>query len=120
MSGTSRSSQRQPSTNERVAVVEEKVDRLEETLMAHHRAMSEKMDMILQNQHAGALDRALLRQDITLVQSEISDMKPHVKTVANAKTFWEWSGKTGAVLTAIGAAGWGLFSWLKHYITIRW
>lgn len=106
-------------TNERVAVVEEKIDRLEEVFANHHRDISAKLDLVIGNQQTGAADRADMKREMSSIKQDVAGMKPHVETVAHAKTFWSWAGKIGAALTAIGAAGWGLWSVLKQYFTLR-
>jgi len=99
-------------TSERVAVVEEKIDRLEAQATRSAEALSAKMDEILRGQQAGAEDRASMRRDI-------AEMKPHVQTIAQAKTFWSWSLQVGGVLVAVGVGGWQFFAWLRQYFTLR-
>lgn len=110
---------RPATTNERVAVVEEKIDRLEETFANHHRDISAKLDLVIGNQHAGAADRADMKREMSGIKKDVAEMKPHVETVAHAKTFWSWAGRIGAAMTAIGAGGWGAWTFLKQYFTFR-
>lgn len=60
--------------------------------------MHEKLDKLI---------LAVNKIDTTLddVNKRITKMEPHTTTVANAKTFWAWTGKITAYTTAIGAAG---------------
>lgn len=49
----------------------------------------------------------------------VAKMEPHVATVANAKTFWEWSGKLGALALIVGSTGYGIVIALKPYFVWR-
>ncbi|MGL4297101.1 MAG: hypothetical protein ACRCTG_15420 [Aestuariivirga sp.] len=68
---------------------------------------------IIENQRAGAADREQMKADI-------SDMKPHVKTVAAAKTFWTVAGWVSATLGAIAGAFYGLWLFVQPYIKFPW
>jgi len=104
---------------ERIAVVEEKIDQIEKVATERHHFLTEKIDQILHGQQAGASDRADIKRDMAAMKTDIGSMKPHVQTVADAKTFWSVAGKIGAVTTTLGAAGYGAWVWVKPYFTLR-
>ena len=96
--------------NERVAVVEEKVDALTARLEQHEAHIHGKLDLILANQGSGSADRADLRTKLETMASSVESMKPHVQTVSDAKVIWRavlvLSAISGSIAASIGVA-WG-------------
>ncbi len=105
---------------ERVAVVETQVKAIRaemaqhrEEVSEHHAEIKQALATIIDNQRAGAADREQMKADI-------ASMKPHVETVAAAKTFWTVAGWVSATLAAIGGAFWGLWMVIQPYIKLPW
>jgi hypothetical protein len=101
---------------ERIATLETKVDAVIARLDKHDAAtsdLSRKLDQVLANQSANA---TATQAAISAMASEISLMKPDVKTVADAKLIWKWGrwivGGAGVVATAIAVMkGWIIMNW---------
>jgi hypothetical protein len=95
--------------NERVAVVEEKVDRLHDQLKAHEQHVNNKLDQILEGQRIGQEDRKGMRTEMAALSTEVAAMKPHVKTVADTKTIWKAMALIASAAAGVGsvvAVGW--------------
>lgn len=71
--------------------------------------MNEKLDKLL-------LMVTQVNNKVIEVDNKIEKMEPHVTTVANAKTFWAWTGKLTAYTTAVGAAGYSAWYALKPWL----
>lgn len=93
--------------NERVAVVEEIVRRLE-ARYAEHQATTEtqnaKLDKLLAGQAEGARDRAS-------IHAEIAAMKPHVETIKEAKLIlkiskWVVAAAASGIAFLVAAKSW--------------
>lgn len=110
---------RAQSQGERIAVVEQKIDHVEESFRRHHEEMHDKIDRILEGQTRGAEDRAKLHASVATLAGTVEKMVPHVETIANAKTFWSWSAKFAAAATAVGAAGYSGYQFLKAYFQMK-
>ncbi len=103
---------------EKIAVLQTQVESLTLQFAEHKQdtlALSRKLDMVLENQHAGHLDRAALKNDIAA-------MKPDVRTIAEAKLVWKYGrwlvGGVGAIAAGMAAfKGWIVVNW--EYITTR-
>lgn len=111
---------------EKVAVVEEQIKQMRVVADERHEEMSSKIDRIIAGQQAGADDRAAMRREVAAIKSDLGEMKPHVETVARAKTFvegaekaWSFAGKVGAAMTAIGGTAYAAWIWVKPYFTSR-
>lgn len=79
--------------------METKVDQLHERLAAHEASVNAKLDQIIEGQATGKQDRHEMKARMGGIEASISDMRPHVETVATAKNAWK------AVLVLTGIAG---------------
>lgn len=102
--------------NERVAVVEEKVDQLHARLAAHEEHVNSKLDRILDGQRIGQEDRKDMRGQMAALSADVLAMKPHVKTIADWKTVWKALGLIGAASAGVGSAVALSWSYLKHWL----
>jgi predicted nuclease with TOPRIM domain len=78
-------------------------------LHGQQEAMNEKLDKLLTMV-------TQVNDKVLEVDKKIEKMEPHVTTVANAKTFWAWTGKIAAYTTAIGATGYGTWMTVKPWL----
>lgn len=105
---------------ERVAVVETEVKAIREEMAQHRQEVSERHDRIekalstiITNQQAGAADREQMKTDI-------ASMKPHVETVAAAKTFWTVAGWISLKISALGGAIYAFWAVVQPYVKLPW
>jgi len=78
-------------------------------LFDQQREMDRKLDTLI----AGV---GVLTTKVDSVDTRTKTMMPHVTTVANAKTFWAWTGKIAAYTTAFGAAGYSTWMVVKPWL----
>jgi chromosome segregation ATPase len=87
-------------TAERVAVVEIKLDAINERLDKHDEKtaeLNEKLDQVLEFQRDGKADRAAIRK-------RLDEIEPDAKTIRDAKTILKWgSWFAGGIGAAVGA-----------------
>jgi hypothetical protein len=105
--------------NERVAVVENKLDQLHDRLEKHENHVNSKLDQILDGQKIGQEDRKDMRGKMQGLSDEVKAMKPHVKTVADGKTVWKGLMIIGVFAATVSAAFTTAWAYIKPYILFQ-
>ncbi len=86
------------------------------TLIERTAAQDEKLDLMVKGMDELQRGQVRADHDRADLSRQLADMKPHVATVANAKTFWKVTAWIGASAGSIAAAIWAAWVWLIQYI----
>lgn len=105
---------------ERVATVEEKVDNLREQFAEHRESVNGKLDQIIAGIKVAADESAKNSATLGSLSEDVKTMKPHVETVAAAKTFGAVAGLISVKVTALIATIYAFWSWTLPYIKLPW
>ena len=99
--------------NERVAVLEEKIDRIAKDVSDHNEISTSKLDKIIEGQADGKKHRETMEHKLDLLDKRIAKMEPHVEMIADARKWGSISAKVAATGIAVSTAAWGAYLWLK-------